>query len=643
MTAIKRAALLAVGLAVAGAGMATAGQQRPYRVSDQQLKDLVNRIDTHEQAFRSSFERAIDRSPIKNSPTADQADRSMKDFNAAAHLLRDRVNDRQSGASDAENLLRRASAIDGVMSRFQFETAVQRDWHALRLDMNDLTRAYGIAWNWSAASQTMPARVDDNQIKQLLRTIGQKADAFEKGLDRAFTNSQYDGGRGKDEIRQSVKDLKQATERLRDRVNGRQANTLDAEEVLRRGASIDGFMQRYQLSAQAEQNWVLLRGDLDRLASAYNVGWGWSDSGYPSAEAGFRQRLTGTYQLDAGRSDDPRRTAEQASRAAAPDQRQRTYQSLLGRLESPEMIAIERRGSSITMASTHGQQVSFEVDGRDRAETWSGGRTINTRVTFEGERLRVATTGDRRSDYIATFEPADSGRSLLVMRTIYDESLRQPVTARSAYRRTSDQPRWNIENNNGGGYYDTRSPSGALVVPDGTRFVARLDNDLRTTDAREGDRWTMTAVSPSQYAGAIVQGYVSSVNAPGRPAGSTDMSLYLESIRFRNGDSFPFEGVIESIRTPNGDNIRVDRDGTIETLGGGEDSRMRQAVERGALGAVVGGLIGAVAGGGKGALIGAGVGAGVGAGTVIVQGRDRFDLQRGTELTFTSGDPRYRR
>jgi len=639
MTGFKHAVVLAVGLAVASAGMATAGQQRPYRVSDQQLKDLVDRIGTHNDAFRGSFERALDRSPIKGSPTADQADRSMKDFSQAADLLRDRVNDRQSGASDAENLLRRASAIDSLMTRFQFETTAQRDWQALRLDMNDLTRAYGIAWNWSAAAQTMPARVDDNQVKQLLKTIGQKADTFDKSLDRAFVNSQYDAGRGKNEIHQSVQDLKQATSRLRDRVNGRQANTLDAEEVLRRGASIDGFMQRYQLSAQAEQQWLVLRGDLDKLASAYNVGWGWSDSGYPSAAAGLEQRLTGTYQLDAGRSDDPRRTAEQASRGASSDQRQRTYQSLLGRLESPEMIAIERRGSSITMASTHGQQVSFEVDGRDRAETWSGGRTINTRVTFEGERLRVATTGDRRSDYIATFEPADNGRSLLVTRTIYDESLRQPVTARSAYRRTSDQPRWNIENSNGGGYYDTRSPSGALAVPDGTRFMAMLDNDLRTTDAREGDRWTMTAVSPSQYAGAIVQGYVSSVNAPGRPAGSTDMSLYLESIRFRNGDSSPFEGVIESIRAPNGDAIRVDRDGTIEN---GDGSRTRQAVERGAIGAVLGGLIGAVAGGGKGALIGAGVGAGVGAGTVLVQGRDQFNLQRGTELTFTSGDPRYR-
>jgi len=641
MTGFKHAAVLAVGLAVASAGMATAGQQRPYRVSDQQLKDLVNRIDTHKDAFHDSFERAIDRSSFKGHPTADQASRSMKDFDQAADLLRDRVNDRQSAASDAENLLRRASAIDSLMTRLQFETTAQRDWQALRLDMNDLTRAYGIAGNWSAASQTMPARVDDNQVKQLLKTIGQKADTFDKGLDRAFVNSQYDAGRGKSEIRQSVKDLKQATNRLRDRVNGRQSNTLDAEEVLRRGASIDGFMQRYQLNAQTEQNWLFLRGDLDRLASAYNVGWGWGNSGYPSAEAGYRHPITGTYQFEAGRSDDPRRTAEQASRAASPDQRQRTYQSLLDRLMAPETMAIERLGNRVTMASTHGPQVTIEANGRNRAETWSGGRTINTLVTFEGERLRVATTGDRRSDYIATFEPTDSGRGLLVTRTIYDEGLRQPVTARSAYRRTSDQARWDIWNGNGGRYDDARAPRGATVVPDGTRFMARLDNDLRTTDAREGDRWTMTTVSPSQYAGAVVQGYVSSVNAPGRPSGSTDMTLYFESIRLRNGDTYPFDGALESIRTPDGDTIRVDRDGAFENGDSRGDSRTRQAVERGAIGATLGALIGAIAGGGKGALIGAGVGAGVGAGTVLIQGRDQFDLQRGSEVTFTSGDPRY--
>ena len=74
------------------------------------------------------------------------------------------------------------------------------------------------------------------------------------------------------------------------------------------------------------------------------------------------------------------------------------------------------------------------------------------------------------------------------------------------------------------------------------------------------------------------------------------------------------------------------------TLAGGGDSQTQKAVERGAIGAALGGIIGAVAGGGKGAAIGAVIGAGGGAGTVIFGGRDRADLERGTEFTIVSGD-----
>jgi outer membrane lipoprotein SlyB len=98
-------------------------------------------------------------------------------------------------------------------------------------------------------------------------------------------------------------------------------------------------------------------------------------------------------------------------------------------------------------------------------------------------------------------------------------------------------------------------------------------------------------------------------------------------------------GFIEDIRTPDGETARVDREGTVDT----EDSQTRKTVERGAIGAPLGAIIGAVAGGGKGAAIGAVIGAGAGAGSVIVGGRDRLDLPRGTEVTITSGDSTYER
>jgi hypothetical protein len=122
MTKIRHVVVLAVGLAVASAGLAMASQQRPHRLSDQQLKDLVNRIDAHKGAFHAGAERAIDRSPINGGPAEEEMDRSVKSFEQATDLLRDRVSDRQSETADAANVLRRASIIDSLMMRHQLDT-----------------------------------------------------------------------------------------------------------------------------------------------------------------------------------------------------------------------------------------------------------------------------------------------------------------------------------------------------------------------------------------------------------------------------------------------------------------------------------------------------------------------------------------
>jgi uncharacterized protein YcfJ len=109
------------------------------------------------------------------------------------------------------------------------------------------------------------------------------------------------------------------------------------------------------------------------------------------------------------------------------------------------------------------------------------------------------------------------------------------------------------------------------------------------------------------------------------------MALAFASIRLRNGRTYPFTGVIESVRTPDGETISVDNSGTVE-----DASQTGKTVERGAIGAALGAIIGAIAGGGKGAVVGGVIGAGAGAGTVIAQGRDQIDLARGTEFTITS-------
>jgi hypothetical protein len=489
----------------------------------------------------------------------------------------------------------------------------------------------------SVFGQQRPYRLNDQEMQQLLRRIENRTDVFRSSLNQQINQSGLDTPRG-DQVDEFLRDFQAATVRLRDRFNNRQAVECDVQEVLNRASLIDRFMSRRHLGGMAERDWSDLRSDLNQLADAYNVSWSWEDRANvtPGGPAGSADRLTATYRLDVTRSDRATDAIDRATRGLAPDDQERVRNSLSRRLDSPELLAIDRRGRTITLASSNAPQVSFEADGRELVEQRSNGRTVRTTVTIRGDQLVVSSMGDRGSDYEVTFDPIDNGRALRVTRSLYSDRLTQPIRVQSIYNRTSDVARLDLYS----GPRDLESMRGRprpdFAIADGTQLTAVLNDYLTTKQARQGDRFTMTVRSPSEYNGSIIEGYVGSVDRSGRVSGRAAMSLEFEHIRLSGGNSYGFAGFIEGVRTPGGEDVRVDNEGRVRD----SHSQTQSTVTHAAIGGAIGALIGAIAGGGTGAAIGAGVGVGVGAGSIFIQGRDDLDLMNGTEFTIRASAPR---
>jgi Protein of unknown function (DUF3011)/YMGG-like Gly-zipper len=363
----------------------------------------------------------------------------------------------------------------------------------------------------------------------------------------------------------------------------------------------------------------------------FEVGRGSSGSSYVTSS-----RLTGTYRLNQSRSDNPATVADRVARNLPGGDQQRLRNSVMRRLEAPESLAIERRGRTITISSSRAAQVTFEADGHEQTEQSRNGRSIRTKATLTGERLVVSSEGDRSIDYQVIFEPIDNGRSLRVTRRIADEGLQQQVVANSVYEKTSDVAQLDIYPGARDDYPPAGASRGNFLVPDGTQLVAVLNDNLSTKQAHEGDRFTLTLRSPSQYDGASIEGHLVKVNRSGQISGRAEMSLEFDRIRLRDGRASNFAGYIESVRTTSGETVRVDNEGRVQDEGG----QTGRTVTRAGIGAAVGAVIGAIVGGGKGAAIGAAVGAGTGAGSVFIQGRDDLDLTSGTEFTIRASAPR---
>ena len=615
-------------------------QQQTNRNNTRQVGNMLQQLERSSSRFRNSLNVALVQGSVDQTRPQNDVSTFESGFDLAIKQFRDQFTRRLAVASDVENILQKASPINSFITQNTLNARVKNDWTAVRTDLNTLANAYGVSWQWN---QLTPMKVDANgsfrlsetELNQLIQRVENGGNTFRVSLTDAFFRRPYDRTRGEGNMNDALRGFKKATDQLRIRFDARQLVADDVRHLLDQATPLDTFMRDNPLTDRARSDWSTLRADLSALASAYDVAPSWGNTPISSTENKSPNRLTGTFRLDSSRSDNPRDKARRATQNLRTGERQAVVDQILARLESPEMLMMERRGVTMTIASSLAPQSTFEADGRERQEQLASGRWTKVTATLRGEQLIVSSNGYKENDFNVTFDAGENDRSLRVRRQIYSDRLTQPVVVDSVYDRTAEVAQWTINNDSRPILSNAGSTNGELVVRDGETLVAALNNNLTTKLSQQGDLFTMTVHDPSQFEGAIIEGTVGSIDQGGRLTGRSGMSLNFERIRLKNGQTYKFSGVLGNVRLLNGDTVKVDNEGSAQGA-----NQTTQTIQRAGIATAVGAVIGAIAGGGKGAAIGGIIGAAGGAGTVFIQGKDNLELPVGTVLTIRASGPR---
>jgi glutaminase len=128
----------------------------PYRISQEAMKGLLERIEKHSDNFRASLDDALDKSRFDGSKREDNINNFVKDFEVATDNLKDRFDDDYSAVGAASEVLRRGAMIDHFMQRHALTPRAQSDWAALRTDLDELARAYNVSMSWKNWTITIP-------------------------------------------------------------------------------------------------------------------------------------------------------------------------------------------------------------------------------------------------------------------------------------------------------------------------------------------------------------------------------------------------------------------------------------------------------------------------------------------------------
>lgn len=123
------------------------------------------------------------------------------------------------------------------------------------------------------SAQQLSSRVSDKDVKEVIAHLEKHAELFRFSLASARESEWLAGVPGPGDIDRFVTSFVDATRQLRQHHGRGGVVTTRVDEVLRRGASIDSFMEHNRSPNQVEQHWFTVRRDLETLALAYNVIW----------------------------------------------------------------------------------------------------------------------------------------------------------------------------------------------------------------------------------------------------------------------------------------------------------------------------------------------------------------------------------
>ncbi|CAN5152907.1 hypothetical protein BH20ACI2_BH20ACI2_06020 [soil metagenome] len=629
----KRFSSLLLGLFLIGmAATVSFGQGTGIRSTTQQFDRLLTRIETKIDILKDEADR------VSNSAPDDRLGEYLTSVEQTAATLRETFDARNPVRDDLNRLLSDAAEVDRFFARNRVSPAAQTQWKSVKRDLTTLAGYGRVSWNWAGPTVPRPVAilpspvsapaytVTDSQLRTLLSRLDLKTGIYRTQLDTALRSDNM-VETPDDVVMGYITRFQSAVGRLRQNFESRRSAVADATDVFTTATYLDQFMTRNRLTAAAQAQWSNLRADLNTLGTYYQVSWNWNQT-LPDSNTGvglrnFDRRITGTYRLNQGLSEDPTVAIDRAVNSTSAAGREEARANLESRLRSPEMIAIEMNNRTISMASTILPQVTFQADGVARTETNPRGRVITTTATVDEEGLIVNYQGERASDFYLTFLPMADGK-LKVTRRIYLDNSSQSLTVSSVYDKTDNVARWtSVTNNNSANTYGgTGIMNDSYVIPAGTRLNTELRDPISGSPVT--DRFAMEITSPGQYRGGIISGRVLAEDASSRMAGRTRILLAFDTVRLPNGQTYRFAGNVDSVTAFNGDVIEVSNQ-TATTA----------AQPTRSAGGILGALIGAIAG-----VPVDSTNAATTPGAILMQRRNMIDLGAGSQIMLTTTPPR---
>jgi hypothetical protein len=246
--------------------MPAIAQAPPERLSDKDVKALIEQVDQERDKFEGNLDGKLKDSLLRSDTTDIKVSAALQDYQDNIKKLKERFTADYSASAELEVVLKQANKIDNFVKTSGFVTKGRSEWDREAASLKHLAVAYGATFPLppGAAVRRMNDKEAADSADAIAKAADRCKDEFEKVPDSTLPKAD------KETVKKGLESLSKQAEVVKSRLNDGKPATAEVQQLMVQVGVVQRFIDAHPaLSTQA--SWEALHTSLVKVQQAFSL------------------------------------------------------------------------------------------------------------------------------------------------------------------------------------------------------------------------------------------------------------------------------------------------------------------------------------------------------------------------------------
>ena len=238
-------------------------QNTPERLSDKDVKALIDQVDEGRDKFEGNLDGKFKGSTLRRPTGETKVEGALQDYQDSTKKLKDRFTPKYSASAEVAAVLKQSTLIDTFMQGEPTAMKGRSEWDRQTVNLKKLAAAYGTAF--PLAEGATVRRMNDDETAEIASELASAADEVKHDVDKAMPAPSPEREAAKKELDVLIKHAKAVKSRVGD---GKPA-TAELQLLVEQATRLRTHFTTSPLPTMS--NWEAVQASLAKLQQAFNL------------------------------------------------------------------------------------------------------------------------------------------------------------------------------------------------------------------------------------------------------------------------------------------------------------------------------------------------------------------------------------